>query len=462
MIAHLCAETNASSDFGVQAQNITLTDSLEKLLKTEKEQTKKVNILNKLCWQYRKNDSKKAIEYGNNALELAIKIKYKQGLADALNNLGSAYSGQGDYDKALKCYHKALEIRRKTGGQIEIAIIQHNIGGIYNITGNFKKALQLYLHALRIFEDKSDNKNIAMAYNSIGNLYHYQQNMDIALKYYLKALEIYKKDVDYKIGLNTCLNNIAACYFNQGRFEKALDYFIQSLKNFEATNNRAGIAMCLSNIASLYIDQGKYNKAKEPLLKSLEINKELGLKADIAINLHNLGNLSAKLKRYKMAETYYLNSLKLCEQTGYIHLVQANYKNMAECYAYEGFHKKAYQYIGLYYEIKDSLFSEKSTRQIAEIQQKYEKEKKDRALEIQQAKFKRKSNLQNLFIFAGILIFFVIVILVGRFKINPQIAKYTGGLPLPTLSVNAVLALFFALINILFEKMIKRRLIKRN
>lgn len=464
--------------------SITAIDSLESLLDTTKEDIPKTKILNRLCWEYRNVDPEKAIKNGNSALELAAKINFKKGMANAYDKLGLVYSSQSDYDKALKSHNKALEIRKQMGDQHNIAIILNNIALIYLAKGDLKKALDLHLRALTTFENENDKKNMAMAYLNIGNVYSYQQNIDKALEYYLKTLNIYKKEIDYKPGLATCLNNIAASYYKQGKFELTLDCFRQSLKIHEKMNNKAGVALCLSNIGSLSIELGKYNKANEYLQRSLEINKELGLKDDIAVNLHNLGNLSIKLKRYKMAETYFLNSLKLCEQTGYIHLKQANYKSMAENYAEEGRYKNAYRSIQLYHQVKDSLFNDKSSKQLAEIQQKYENEKKERALQMKQAQFKRKNDLQNLIIFAGVLIFFVIVILAGKYNLSPNIVKilllmtllvlfefvmilidplvseYTGGLPLPTLTINGVLALIFALINRLMEKRIKNRLIK--
>ncbi len=61
----------------------TKIDSLLGKLKTEKEDTNKVMLLNDLSKEYRITDFKMAEQYANKALKLAKKIHFKKGIARA-------------------------------------------------------------------------------------------------------------------------------------------------------------------------------------------------------------------------------------------------------------------------------------------------------------------------------------------------------------------------------------------
>ena len=77
-------------------------EELIKTLETTQENPEKVNILKDLCWQYRKINQEKAIEFGTMGLRLAQKINFQEGVAKCLNNIGIVYFDEGDYKKALE------------------------------------------------------------------------------------------------------------------------------------------------------------------------------------------------------------------------------------------------------------------------------------------------------------------------------------------------------------------------
>lgn len=83
-------------------------DSLLSVLKTEKEDTSKVNILNNLSGQHLKsgnfNDAK---IYADSAATIAKPINFHKGIAKSYNNLGHIQERQSNYPEALKYYLEA-------------------------------------------------------------------------------------------------------------------------------------------------------------------------------------------------------------------------------------------------------------------------------------------------------------------------------------------------------------------
>ncbi len=111
----------------------TKTDSLQKLLHTQKEDTNRVNILNNLSrelWQ--KGDYSQAKIYAEDADSLSEKLNFKKGIANAKNNIAIIYYEQGNYTDALKENFSALKIREEIGDKNGIASSHNNIGNIYN------------------------------------------------------------------------------------------------------------------------------------------------------------------------------------------------------------------------------------------------------------------------------------------------------------------------------------------
>lgn len=84
----------------ISAQNKTIDDLLIEL-KQSSEDTNKVNVLNQLSYEsYRQGDFEAEMKYGEEALKLAEKLKWKKGIADSYKNIGGAYEDFGDYNQA--------------------------------------------------------------------------------------------------------------------------------------------------------------------------------------------------------------------------------------------------------------------------------------------------------------------------------------------------------------------------
>jgi len=119
------------------AQDDLKGDSLLKVLKSQKDDTGKVNTLNALSKLFllAKNlpDAKK---YAEDALSLAEKKGFKKGITNAnvcfgniYNHQGNSYYNEENYSEALKSYLSALKLYEKNEAKKGIAHTRRNIGG---------------------------------------------------------------------------------------------------------------------------------------------------------------------------------------------------------------------------------------------------------------------------------------------------------------------------------------------
>jgi tetratricopeptide (TPR) repeat protein len=96
------------------AQQDKMADSLLNVLKTQKEDTNRVNTLNALARNYsQKGKDSLAIKYANDVIASAAKLNYSLGIFRGYTTLGSAYAKAGNEELALKNHRKALEFAQQ-------------------------------------------------------------------------------------------------------------------------------------------------------------------------------------------------------------------------------------------------------------------------------------------------------------------------------------------------------------
>ena len=137
---------------GLLAQTVMQKiDSLQKVLKTAKEDTNKVNTLNALGTQLRYSaDYEGEGKYGNLALLLAEKIKYKRGVADALTNIGASHRLLGNYEEGMKNFQTAFKIYEEIKDQRGMTAVYLNIGSIYLYKSNFPESIKNVQAAIKL------------------------------------------------------------------------------------------------------------------------------------------------------------------------------------------------------------------------------------------------------------------------------------------------------------------------
>lgn len=454
-----------------KAQNPIL-DSLQAVLKTQGEDTNRVNTLNELSWQLKDlGNFTLALTNANDAMLLSRKIDYKKGIATAYSRNGQVYQNQGNYPEALKNHFAALKIKEELGNQQDIANSYINIGNIYFSQSNYPEALKAYLASLKIYEELRNKPAMANSYTGLGLIYESQGIYPEALKNYLASLKI-NEESGNKFGAAGCYNNIGNVYADQNNYPDALKNYLASLKINEALGNRAGMAEANNNIGLVYFNQSNYPDALKSYLTSLSIKKELGNKAGMASSYNNIGNVYAKQSHYPEALKYYFDALKINEEIGNAYGLTNDYGNIgivnfhlkkyddANTFLYKALKiskeigakesirdtykalssvdsetnnwRGAYENHSLYILYRDSLINEENTKKTVQTQMNYEFDKKEQATQLVQEKkdalakqeMQKQALIRNGFVggFAIVLLFSIVVIL-QRNKVRKEKAR---------------------------------------
>lgn len=361
--------------FNLSSQNKKLIDSLEKDLLKNPHDTIKLSHYSDLNWEYITINNNKAKEYALKEIELAQKINNEKWLSQGYNDLGISFYKIGNIDSALYYYNKSLEIRKKLNDPKLLFSSYSKIGLIYYEKGLFADAINFQLEALKIIDKLGDLRYKAMTFNNISQIYHQLKNYDKELEYLLEAEDIYNQINDEYAAAATW-SNIANVISLKGDYQKSFEYLNKSLKVYEKHSDKLAVAGIYSLMGFNYRNFKKNDEALKYYLKAFELSNELNNKIDIALNAHNISCVYSDLGRYDLAEKYSLISMN---NVGEDNLKQRSmiYRQLAIIYANLRNAKKAEEYIVKFNNIKEKIFSDEFAHQLAEVQTKYESEKKE-------------------------------------------------------------------------------------
>lgn len=320
-------------------------DSLEKVLGVSKDDTNKVNLLNTLCNELARANPEQATQYGNQALKLAEKLHYEKGIGSALNRL------------AITDYYK----------------------------GNLSEGLDRLLKALKVYDKIGYKKGMASAENMIGSIYGAKADFDKAIEHYTNALNLFEM-TNYKQGMGSCLNNISLMHFFKKDYTHTVENYFKAIKIFEEINDKTNIAIGYNNIGNAYSAMAKDDSALIYYTKSLKMKNESGDKFGMIESHYSLGKMHFKRKNISESKKHLYHAISLSKEIKEkAHLAEA-YDFLAKCDSAERNFLDAYIHSQQYARLKDSLMNEENLKAIAEMQSKYDFEKKETIMKAEQDK----------------------------------------------------------------------------
>ncbi len=352
-------------------------DSMANILKTAKEDTNKANILYDLSWEYNAIDFQKAEEYAQRLIELSRKIKYKKGEGNGYASLGASRYFQSKYPDAINFYEKSLELRKSANDKTGTGGAFNNVAMVYHKQGNYTSAINYYLEALKIFESLGETEKAAKTIQNIGVLYLELKNYQLSLKYGFKALAQWQKLNDNN-QISISYNNIGNSYSGMKNYKEAINCYHKALDIEKENRNNLTIGSVYFNLGSVYIDMKAYEKSADYIRKSISLCEDSEDKADLALGYSTLGFLYFETGKTAMAIEQYKKAAKVAESIGSKNNCRLAYHGLKNAYVTQKNYAEALKYSDLYDLIKDTLFSETSGKQIAEMQTKYETEKKEK------------------------------------------------------------------------------------
>ena len=391
-----------------------------------KDDSTKIRMYNKIGFSYIFNDTERALEIIEEGKQLAQTANFTFGLTELTNTHGIYFDVIGKSDSASFYFRKALDMSREFGYKSIESMCINNLGMFNWNNGNYDEALDYFFESLKINERYNNEQSKTSSLNNIGLIYQEMNLNEKALEYHKKALEIRLKYNKYNEQIAS-YNNIGINLKDLGRLDEAIEYFNKGIVLAKEKNNLIDLYRLLDNLGNAYNEKGDIELALATYLKALDRPEDY--KADekgMLATYNNIATLYNEKNDPKRALKYIRSAFKLLEKFPEAELIAADlYLANAESHYMLNDYTTARKSKAKYIKLKDSIFSEKNAKAIADLEVKYETEKKEKEILIQRAELAeqdlviQKRNYQLL----GLAALGVVLGLIGFLFYNQQKLK---------------------------------------
>lgn len=352
----------------ITAQNFAVLDSLESEIKHAVSDSAKVLHLGNLAAQYIRHGMPQAEE------------KLKEGLR-------------------LTEHYKADHWNSKKSYILARSRVYFLHGNYHKRRGNFPEAIRFY-HESREKAEEAGNYNLmGEALVGIGTVYSgYLNEPENATTYFAQAEQAFIQANNTK-GLMMVYGNMGAIYSNTGNLKEGLAQTFKAEKIVREKGMTSFEAQVLSTLSAIYAEMDSIPQAlfyAEKARIAFLRDKDLMRYGD---HLLSMSNLATRNKDDKGAEKYAQEALDTGLKGQHKAIVQDAYSLLQEIYLQrakttydsavkDSFFLRAFYFNGLNKVYNDSLFNTEKSRQIAELQVKFETEKKEHAISLLSAEAK--------------------------------------------------------------------------
>jgi two-component system NarL family sensor kinase len=365
----------------LRAQPSQVIDSLERTVASY-QPGERAFALYTLVSYYQRSDRAKTSQFRNQSFTLIKNPNYRARTYAQIVE-GIFASGIGNLDSSEYWFNTAREAALKENDSQTLAIVYSSLGRTLVSAGKAEAAVSNLLAGLRIADNDPDQSlamkmriNLTWAYLELKR-YHDGVNfgrqslarMDSSLKW--MALYLY--------------NNIAVCYGALNRLDSARYFVEMGIRDAELNHDNQSLANGHFILGNIYANAGRNDLAILEYEKAKPFREKVGNPLFIVSDLYTLSSMYQKTGEFAKGVQTGLEALAVAKQ----HHLMLKFENTYQVLAmnYEGLrnYQKASEYYQLWAAAKDSVYQRANSQAIADMETKYETEKKETQIALQDA-----------------------------------------------------------------------------
>ncbi len=292
----------------------------------------------------------------------------------------------------------------QSGDGYFIASTSLNVGIAYIDMSNSVEASVYFLKAKEMAEKINNGELNLKVTAAIGSMYHINHETTKALEYYTKALAI-SIQMDNKLIKANMLANIGGIYYEKSEsknpFEKkealikAISYCKQAVNLAMELRDTSKMLNQMNNLSMMYSDTQEYDSAYYYLTSVKKLIDEKPDSKALCLYYGNMARLAREEKKIDQAILYYKTAIGFAKELNAPEWIFENYLALAQTYEDAGDNKNALENYKKYLAIRDSSISEENFAKAADIQNQYQREKKDKELLQKDLELKTASAKRN-------------------------------------------------------------------
>ena len=292
-----------------------------------------------------------------------------------------------------------------------ISSTYHGLGTLHRETGIYDRAANYYLKSLEISTKMQSLKDIIISHKDLSETYLKAKDYEKALihiqKAYQSALlqrERMAKAIEPSFQLASVLRCHGEILFQYGDTEGALEKYNQALAIYRSHDAKVNIARTLMSVADVYFKKQAYNQVTASYKECLSYESHF-LESDKTELHYKIGLLYRQQNKNNEAEIEFMKSLKIADRFDYKEIAQrANYQMFLLCLDKHE-NPRALAYLNVANALNDSLFNANKTRQTAEMELKFDTEKRENEINTLKARETRFLLIVSISAFLMIVLF---------------------------------------------------------
>ncbi|MCP4218678.1 MAG: protein kinase [bacterium] len=359
-------------------------------------------------------DPSKCISLCRQVLDMLHETDNRKARAEALFYLCQATMVKGDLEKALRFCNESLDNYRIINDKPGMADAMNALGMLYINIDYLNTAQGYLLDALKIRENSGNKAQLSASYLHLGILYYNLEDFSKALQYYSRALNL-SKTLKAQRAIMVCLYYTGLCYQKLQKNEQAIDYLHQGLDLAKKRKHQYYIAAFAGNLGDIYGNRKQYAKALEHLQQARSIQETHKFKGALVYTAYYTGNVYLQLKDYSQFHHNYKQTLKLAKELKDKKTLERVYKKYAFFFASQGDYKQAFAFHKKYSETREWILNENKTKQIAELEIRFDAEKRQKELELLRKDNKIQKVTRNAFFIVLVLLSIILVLVFKKY-----------------------------------------------
>lgn len=370
--------------------------------------------------------------------------KFQQGLQFArLNN---------NYPLEVRCYTElancyrpldnVAELNRMTqlaevtlekgGDSLQLCNAYVHQGLLLFDLGKYENSAASYFKAIRIAEAICDSLSLGYMYCNLSGVFGSTHK---AVEYNIKAYQVFK-NTGNKRGMAYALNNMGMISVGLKENAKAVKYFLDAGRLKSEVADWQGAGFVYNNLVEHYCINNDLNLAGKFLLIGEHYSRRAGDLLSLSVYYNTAGRYYSAKKNHQQARECFEKSLDLAGEAKLDGLITSNLELISAEYDAEGKQGEALAFYKRYTARKDSIAGINNQRAIAEMQIKYDTEKKESQIK-EMSRLIMNSSVKNRSFLTGNLAIGILILIVFfyffyrtrfRMKHEPSVISESEGI----------------------------------
>jgi signal transduction histidine kinase/tetratricopeptide (TPR) repeat protein len=358
-----------------------------------------------------RSDLQKARNYVEETYELSRSDTDPMLEAYAYLNQGLLIVPQGKYDSAILLIKNGEQIARKSGNANFLIRSGVALGRIFIGAGNPEQALSNLYSTLKLLETSPQPETEMKVRVNVTWAYLELKRYRDCIAFGKESLASMKPEFEYMVPY--LCNNMAASYGAIGQVDSARQLVLRGIPIAEKRNDYNLVANAYFILGSGYSQVGQYDLAIAQFQKAKPYREKIGNPLFIVSDLYVLSDLYYKKGDYKSGVKYGLEGLAIAERNNLTLKFEGVYQSLAKNYEALGDYKNSSKYYSLLASAKDSVYQNANADALAEMQTRYETEKKEQQIVFlnQENELKTATIQRNYFSIGGLLALIALIVL---------------------------------------------------